>query len=130
MVDVPVAVVIVLPSLLVPVEKRVSVEMGVEPPLPPLPLPPTAVKWVDALTSVVNVLPALLVPVEKKVSVEIGEEEPPLPAPDAEVPPPPVALAELPEPPEPARAVVAAKGPTELPALEAEAEALLQYELP
>ena len=68
MVVLPTSVVKVLPALLVPVEKSVSVEMAVREP----PAPPIAPKMVDWPTSVVKVLPALLVPVEKRVSVEMG----------------------------------------------------------
>ena len=111
MVLAPVAVVNVLPAESVPVEKRVSVETGVEPPLPAAP----PAKIVDSLTAVVNVLPALLVPVLKMVSVEMGVAEPPLPDPDCDAPPAglPVAV----------KAEVAERVPTELPALDAEAAA-------
>lgn len=109
MVDVPVAVVMVLPSLFVPVENRVSVEMGLEDSLPPAPAP-APLKMVDVPTAVVMVLPPVVM-VEKVVSVEMGVPEP-LPEPPAPpAPPPPVAVT----------AEVATALPTELLALEAEA---------
>lgn len=116
MVDVPVAVVMVLPSLFVPVENNVSVEIGVEDPLPPEPAPAAPLKMVDVPTAVVMVLPPVVM-VEKVVSVEMGVPEPlpePLPEPPAPpAPPPPVAVI----------AEVATRLPTELLALEAEAAA-------
>jgi len=127
MVDDPTMVVNVLPALSVPVENKVSVEMGVEPPLPPA---PPVVKMVFVLTAVVMVLPALFVPVEKTVSVEIAEDEPPLPAPEPEAleppAPPPVPVA-VEGPPVAVKAEVAARVPTELPALDADEAAPEQY---
>ena len=113
-VDMPVAVVTVLPALSVPVEKRVSVEMGVEePPLPPAPAL-AGPKTVVSLIAVVSVLPALLVSIEKTVAVVIGAKEAVLEPPEPDAPPAPAALVGL-----AAAAVVA--GRLVVPALDAAA---------
>jgi len=59
MVDEPTTVVNLLPALSVPVETRVSVEMGVEE--PPLPPAPAALKMVDVPTAVVILLLSVVI---------------------------------------------------------------------
>jgi hypothetical protein len=124
MVEVPIAEVKVLPALLVPVVKRVSVEMGVRDPEPepPVPAAPPA-KMVDSPTAVVMVLPPVVM-VEKVVSVETGVRDSPEPEPEPEPPEPAVPVVppeEAARPPVAETAEVAGRAPTEVPALEAEA---------